>query len=1080
MTRKLALLLAACLGLWHGSAWALGLGEIEVRSALNERFSATIELRRIEALSQNEIIASLASAEDFSRLGVQRFFYLSELEFTTDLSDRGRPRIRVSSNRPINEPFVNFVVDVRWPTGRMLREYTVLLDPPSFAGSPTPAVRPAETPAAPRPQPAQPTTVRTEPRQAPASGRFDGDTYGVTNRNDTLWAIALQVRPSTNVSVQQTMLALQRVNPDAFIGGNINLLKAGYVLQVPSASEIARLSRQDAVVQVAEHNARWREGTPAMPVDARPAVAVGEQPARPSGELRLVAGEDDEVRATREAAPASTGAGAEALRSDLAALESRLSEAEAERSAAERQRQEAVRELEELNRQLELRNQELARLQRQLAEQQAATPARPPAASPLGMDWTLLAAGLAGLILLLVAVLMLLRRRRSLASEGPAAMAEADTSGKPIQQTQLMSAISKEDLARAGVVAGAAAGAAAGAGGDDESDVIAEADVYMAYGRFSEAARVLNSAIEADGQRADLRLKLMEVLVETQDVDAFNAQAEALRGFADEQTIELADDLASRLPGAVTSTGATSQGESAGPARAVDEGTVNLDFDLGDDFGEPADLDSLDIDFDASSKLKTAAAPALAADTDKDKDEKDEDDLTLVLDGDDVSGSEAAAEAQDGTLDLDLDFDALAAYADPDDENEELDLKFDLDEDDSELGETLAHGEPAVRDGSVESAGGEDFDFDLPVEDATADRAPQDGDENELSGFDEGEVSVGDPEFDLTLDGNSFVERPKVASPEATDAESEFDRTIARPDSFERPKTDSRANDSLIDPDFDLSLDGTTPVEKPEVAPQAEGSGIDPEFDLTMDGTGFVEKPKVEPRTDADDDGDLDLDFDIDDLPAEAGGADAKAEEDEFSSTLARDSGEEGDFSATLARDSGEEGDFSATLARDSGEEGDFSATLARDSGEEGDFSATLARDSGEDDDFFATLGRDSGEADEDMTELRPAKVEAEGQAAEDATEFPLEGSEDDESGLVAPATPPAAELPVDLADEDDLEFGMDFDEAGDETTTKLELARAYIDMGDEDGAKEILDEVVRDGSDAQQQEAAELLARLG
>jgi len=981
MTRKLALLLAACLGLWHGSAWALGLGEIEVRSALNERFSATIELRRIEGLSQNEIIASLASAEDFSRLGVQRFFYLSELEFTTDLSNRDRPRIRISSNRPINEPFVNFVVDVRWPTGRMLREYTVLLDPPSYAERPTPTVRPAETltprtPAAPtRPQPGQ---VRTEPQPSPGAGRFDGDTYGVTDRNDTLWAIALEVRPSTDVSVQQTMLALQRLNPDAFIGGNINLLKAGYVLQVPGADEIARLSRQDAVVQVAEHNARWRDGTPVMPVDARPDVAVGDRAPRPAGELRLVAGEDDDVRASREvtAVGAVSDGEVEALRSDLADIEGRLSEAEAARTAAERQRREAASELEEVSRQLELRNQELARLQRQLAQQQQApaAPSRPTTQGPLGLDWMLLAAGLVGLVLLIVAVMLLLRRRRAQLDDAPAVgaavapAAPAAPGAKSIEQTQLMPAISNEDLARAGIAAGAATASAAPAAVDDDSDVIAEADVYMAYGRFSEAARVLNSAIEADGQRADLRLKLMEVLVETQDVDAFNAQAEALRGFADDQTIGLADDLASRLPGAVTSSGVTSQGEAAGPARAADEGEVSLDFDLGDEFGEPADLDSLDIDFDASDGRKS---PTISVD-------RDDDDLALSIDGDDQAAGTESGRAAEPDIGLDLDFDFDEPKGVTGVQQERSGAALDLDGGDLSLDDDLADGKREAGDAAPGSADGDDFDLDLPFADSSA--APGErvvDDEDELGGLEQpardkpaaAEQGDAHPEFDLTLDEGGFAEKPSVDPVAARDddgfGELEFDLT--------------RSNGDAGDPELDRKASA-------------------PESGAAASEGGDVEGD------------DLGIDFDIEDLPAETVSLAGSAQDD----------------------------------------------PAAPPSGEQSE----AERD---DDEDFSGLRTSGGHGD-----------------AQDSEELSLDDFDDAATGSpTAPAAETPADLAVDLAD-DDLEFGMDFDEAGDETTTKLELARAYVDMGDDDGAKEILDEVLRDGNDIQQQEAAELLARLG
>jgi len=833
--------------------------------------------------------------------------------------------------------------------------------------------------------------------------RFDGDGYGVTDREDTLWAIALEVRSSDDVSVQQTMLALQRLNPDAFIRGNINLLKAGYILEVPSADESARLSRQDAVVQVAEHNARWRDGTPAMPVDARPDVALGDRGSQSAGELRLVAGEDDDVRVMREATPAGAGAvsgeAAEAMRGELAAAESRISEAETARRAAEQQREEATNELEELRRQLELRNQELARLQSQVGQQQPPVAAPGPAAQgPLGMSWTLIAAGLVILILLVAAVLLLLRRRRAQDDDDVDDLAaeedEVHGGSKPIQQTQLMSAISKEDLVRAGIGAGAAAGRSASGASDDESDVIAEADVYMAYGRFSEAARVLNSAIDADGQRADLRLKLMEVLVETQDVEAFNAQAEALRGFADEQTIGLADALASRLPGAVTSTGATSQGESAGPARAVDEGEVSLDFDLGDDFGEPADLDSLDIDFDASDKPKPAVPPTAVPSTavpSTAKDADDDDELTLLLDGDgdgdgNAAGADTASPEADSAagagLDLDLDFefdepnsDAKAAA---DDQRDALDFGLDLDGDESSPAETRDHGKPAVRDDvAAESSVEDDFDFDLPADGAASARIAADEENEDLTLLDEprqdapakAEQAEGDPEFDLTMDGSGFVEKPAV----------------------EGPKSDEAGD--IDDLEFDLAGGAG------DAADTAEGS-------TGGEKRSGPESGALSGESDADKaDDDLSFDFDIEDLPADTSEGEAKPEED-------------------------------------------LSATVSR--------------------------APDDGDDSEDVTELRLAADDDD----EGTPEFPRKGFDDD-SETSATAASETAELPVDLA-EDDLEFGMDFDEAGDETTTKLELARAYIDMGDEDGAKEILDEVVRDGNDSQQQEAAELLARLG
>ena len=141
-------LIAVCAGLpMHG--WALGLGELEIKSALNERFAGQIELLDVAGFQSSEIIVSLASREDFERVGVERFFYLTNLDFAVDLSGSA-PQVVVSSSQPVSEPYLNFIVEVLWPRGRLLKEFTVLLDPPTFSAAPAPVVSAAEQ-AAPEP-----------------------------------------------------------------------------------------------------------------------------------------------------------------------------------------------------------------------------------------------------------------------------------------------------------------------------------------------------------------------------------------------------------------------------------------------------------------------------------------------------------------------------------------------------------------------------------------------------------------------------------------------------------------------------------------------------------------------------------------------------------------------------------------------------------------------------------------------------------------------------------------------------------------------------------------------------------------
>ncbi|HSG87874.1 MAG TPA: FimV/HubP family polar landmark protein [Pseudomonadales bacterium] len=754
MTRKLPLLLVVCLGFWHSAAFGLGLGEIAVDSALNQRFEAEIELRNIDGLTSNEIIANLASSEDFERVGVERFFFLSDLQFKTDLSDPRRPLVRVTSSQPVTEPFVNFVVEVLWPSGRLLREYTVLLDPPTYAARPAGAARAPTggastmTPSTPRPRSTDP--VRTSVSgETGGEGMLVGDTYGVTDRNDTLWAIALKVRPDASLSAQQTMLALLRRNPEAFIGGNINQLKAGYVLRVPDADEIRRLSFDDAVVQVTQQNERWREGLDREPLDARPAVPTSADGASTGGELRLVAAQDGATPASRPPAGGAAGSsgpagsGPAAGGASAAELASARADAEALRSELTRTEERAA----ELERELELKNTQLARAQQVLQQQMAAetspaTPApaqgtRAAAAGGLfGFSWMLIGGAVAGLVVLLALVLFVLRRLGG-------GDADDDLDDEPdfddeVAKTQLMPALSAADIA--------AATGGAGAGGDEGDDVIGEADVYMVYGRFSEAARVLATALEADPQRADIRLKLLEVYVESGDADGFNAQAQALAAVADAETIAQADQLARRLPGAMTSDGDVTEGSvAAAPAREAPEGEVSLDFDLagGDIDDAPADLDSLDIDLDLGSD-----APAAGGDGG---------DLDLDFDLD-VGGDDKAPVADDGepALDLDGDDDGELSFELDDDEGDAAPL-LDLDGDDD-----------GADDGSLPDL---DFSLDVDGDDeapapAAAEAAPAADDE------DEDDDSLG---IDFEFETDAASPAPAAAADSGSDSDFDID-----------------------------------------------------------------------------------------------------------------------------------------------------------------------------------------------------------------------------------------------------------------------------------------------------------------
>ena len=265
--RKLVLAIAAASALTSGTAHALGLGEIDLQSSLSQPLVAEIELLEVRDLAQGEVIPSLASPEEFNKAGVDRQYFLTDLKFTPVIKPNGKSVIRITSTKPVREPYVNFLVEVLWPNGRLLREYTLLLDPPMYA--PTPVVSsaprlPVATAPAPRPQTVAPTPrpvtpsasapVRPAAPAAPApaaASKSEGDQYKTTS-SDTLWEIAQSSRQSG--TVHQAMLAILDLNPNAFVGGNINRLKSGQVLRLPTDAQIKSRSQAEALAQVSEQN----------------------------------------------------------------------------------------------------------------------------------------------------------------------------------------------------------------------------------------------------------------------------------------------------------------------------------------------------------------------------------------------------------------------------------------------------------------------------------------------------------------------------------------------------------------------------------------------------------------------------------------------------------------------------------------------------------------------------------------------------------------------------------------------------------------------------------------------------------
>lgn len=566
--RKLVLAMAAASALTSGMANALGLGELTLKSAQNQPLDAEIELLDVRDLTAAEVAPSLAPPEEFSKAGVPLAAYLQDLTFTPVINPNGKSVLRVTSTQPLPGTVVKFLVQVMWPQGRLLRDYSVLLDQAQAQGQQSAAgnITPATSSAA---------------------------SY-TTKRRDTLWQIAAR-NTQGGGSVQQTMIAIQALNPDAFIGNNINQLKVGQVLRLPDQQQIQSIPQGEANREVAEQYAAWREGRRLGPrarqLDATRRGAADAAPERiaQGDNLRLVtpgnqAGADSAKAVSDKLAVAQESL--DTSRRDNEELRSRVSDLQSQ--------------MDKLQKLIQLKNDQLARLEAQGAATEApaaplpgesapvqpaaadVAPAEPvvapapaaadtapaqapvdeaPAASepPSALDDMLgnplllgLIAGSAFLVLLLLLLLLARKRKAQQEAEKHLRMARAlaeegerspDLDLPPSSFDELEVSAPSVTLSPAVVAASAAAAVAAEKPAapatpaaepepqlDPNAALLAEVDLSLSRGRLNHAADLLEAAVAAQPENDALRLKLMDVYARQGDHSAFVDQERKLAG----------------------------------------------------------------------------------------------------------------------------------------------------------------------------------------------------------------------------------------------------------------------------------------------------------------------------------------------------------------------------------------------------------------------------------------------------------------------------------------------------------------------------------------------------------------------
>ncbi|MFC5740946.1 FimV/HubP family polar landmark protein [Dyella tabacisoli] len=387
---KLSVLLALALG--SSQAVALELGQIQIKSALGQPLLAEIPLNPENPAELQNLTAKLASSDAFAQANIAAPTVL--LQFSVVDGANGKKVIRVTSSAPINDPYLDLLVEVNSGANKSVREFTVLLDPPStpaqapIARAPTAAPTHTRTPRQAAPAADADTTV-TRSRKAPAAAKSatapaesagDGK-LGPVERGQTLSGIARRVAPA-GVDVNQMLVALKQANPDAFYRDNINALKTGAVLRVPSKEDAQALATAAAMAEVSRQNSDWRAGAAKVPTtvaDAGTRPSASSAPtksANTSDRLALVPAKDGGATAA--------GKGSNGGKADSAALHQDLLRSQETLTALQQQGDELksrLKDLEDINgkneRLLSLKDNEIAELQHKLAEarKSAGTPA---------------------------------------------------------------------------------------------------------------------------------------------------------------------------------------------------------------------------------------------------------------------------------------------------------------------------------------------------------------------------------------------------------------------------------------------------------------------------------------------------------------------------------------------------------------------------------------------------------------------------------------------------------------------------------------------------------------------------------
>jgi len=786
------------------SVLPLGVGDITLHSALNQSLDAEIALMLSPDENSADITVKLAPPDKFDEAGLPWSYFLSKIKFNLVTVSDKRAVIKLSSTEVLKEPFLDFLIEVSWPKGTLYREFTVLVDPPATYQQPvlpvpsdygvTPAeqeyARVVERPVEPAP--------RREEERVPASG-----VYGPVGRNETLSSIASKVRPSNDVSVEQTMIALFENNPSAFYKDNINALMAGVRLKVPEREVILKLSHRQAVAEYGRQNQVWR-GQLAVATEA----PVDEEVI--DSQLRLVAPAQEDVEESERVVsgerddsllqPVDPGKvdGDEPSRDD-AELRARLEKLE--------------EQLTVMQQMLAIKDEQLAALQHKEPSEkvvemppspvvtppvkETAPPSRPVAKSPQAVAQepvselldsfyyaiiALLGAGLLGGL----GWLWLRKRQTEKETDTDSMFAASSQISLPSSDDELNLLATEDESAYDVGTVGESSFLSEFTSSDfdafdsdqHEVDPISEADVYLTYGRYQQAEGLIRQAIAEHPENDDYKLKLLEIFYANENKDGFESYANELKQAGKNENIDFwakVTEMASEIsPGSVLFTDDIGTGD-----EDEDDSTINKD----------------------SKEVDPAHSTDITEDNRFDFDLPEFDELESETEQSPLKDEELQAEKSDNSLDFDLEsFDF--SVPEPEDRSSEASKQQTSEQNrqyDNQIEFDLSPEAEAPAEKETDALGSEEFEsFDFETFDADTEKKTDAADSSAMD------------EFDITFDENETMAEDVSGVTEEEKGDISFDFNF----DFDLDSTPKKGNDDSFPDDLDLGVSDLTDMDE--------------------------------------------------------------------------------------------------------------------------------------------------------------------------------------------------------------------------------------------------------------------------